>query len=237
MRNTMWVSLVTLFLLCLAGSAAQAQDSRLQVFGGYSFATHSCFGTCVLDEVKDPGLHGYTAAFVYNFNSHLGLEANFSGHNGTPTIEHDYPTPFGTGEIDKQNQNLYIYTFGPRLSIDVGDFSLFAHFLVGGTHVSGNAQQQCTAATGEGGETCGSTANVTTDTLSGSGFATKIGGGVDWNHKRWGIRILEVDYLDGQFYATDTPVACPDCAKTSEDTSGAAFELSTGLTFNFGGTE
>ena len=135
MRNTMWVSLVTLFLLCLAGSAAQAQDSRLQVFGGYSFATHSCFGTCVLDEVKDPGLHGYTAAFVYNFNSHLGLEANFSGHNGTPTIEHDYPTPFGTGEIDKQNQNLYIYTFGPRLSIDVGDFSLFAHFLVGGTHV------------------------------------------------------------------------------------------------------
>lgn len=236
MRNEMWVSLVAVFLLYVAGPSAKAQDSKMDVYGGYSFATHSCFGTCALEEFADPGLQGYTAAFAYNFNRHIGLEANFSGHNGTPTIEHDYPTTADTGEFYKQNQNLYIYTFGPRISVDVGNFSLFSHFLVGATHVDGNEQNQCIPATGTGEvETCSSTAVVKVGTLSGNGFATKVGGGVDWNHHSWGIRILEVDYLHGQIYATDTPVACTSCEKFSEDVSGSAFELSAGVTFNFGG--
>lgn len=230
--KVVWVSaaLVAALLLCLGGPFAKAQDSKINLFGGYSFASGNCFGTCVID----PGFHGYAAAFTYNFNRHIGLEANFSGHNGTPTIYHNFPTASSTGGISKQNENIYIYTFGPRVALAVGNFSLFSHFLVGATHIDGNSTNQCIDATGTGGTTCDSTAVVTQNELSGNGFATKIGGGVDWNHKSWGIRILEVDFVHGQIYATNTPVSCPDCGKSSQNQSGNAFELSTGITFNFG---
>src|SRR5580692_6715283 len=145
--------LAAAFALCLGGSG-KAQDSvpKMQVFGGYSYGTNSCFGECFFD----PGLHGYTAAATYNFNRHIGLEANFSGHNGSATLDHELPTSSENGFLDTVNENIYVYTFGPRLSLPVGDFSLFTHFLVGGTHVDENGKDQCLLAT-DGESSCGTT--------------------------------------------------------------------------------
>jgi len=221
----MCVSVVAMTALAVSlGSAARAQDSvpKMQVFGGYSFGTNNCFGGCF-----DPGLHGYTAAFTYNFNRHLGLEANFSGHNGVVTIDESLPQGTNNGFIDKVGQDLYVYTFGPRLSVPVGNFSLFSHILVGATHVHAVSTEQCLQATGGG--TC---FNPFNDHVTGNGFAGKFGGGVDWNHRRWGIRILEVDYIRGQIFTTTT---CASCNTSKFDGSGNAFELATGVTFNFGG--
>jgi hypothetical protein len=220
-------AVVAAFALWLGGAAAKAQDSgpKMQVFGGYSFGTNNCFGGC-----SDPGLHGYTAAFVYNLNKHIGLEANFSGHNGTSTTDQSLPTSTNDGFRDKVDENIYVYTFGPRLSVPVGKFSLFSHLLVGAGNLNATSTDQCLVHTG--GTTCGFTSS--TDKVHGTGFAAKFGGGVDWNHKSWGIRILEVDYVHGQLFANDT---CSTCSNPNEgfDATGHAFELATGVTFNFGG--
>ena len=46
---------------------------------------------------------------------------------------------------------------------------------------------------------------------SGNGFALKTGGGVDWNHGRWGIRILEVDYVHTSTRVSETEDDCRTC--------------------------
>jgi hypothetical protein len=235
MKNKTWVvsvALVAACLLCLGGSAAQAQDSKMNLFGGYSFGTN-CFGTFSSCTIGDPALHGYALAFAYSLGHHIALEANFSGHNGTPTTEKELPSSTGTGFLDEVSQGIYVYTFGPKFSEPVGNFTLFSHILVGGVHAYSIFKDQCIPATGTGEVgTCSTTAVVTSESVHSNGFAAKVGGGVDWNHHRWGIRILEVDYVHGQLFSTEL---CPGCQNFSFDSSGNAFELSTGVVFNFGG--
>lgn len=229
----MCVSLVAVTALALGlGSVARAQDSvpKMQVFGGYSFGTNSCFasiGFCFVD----PALHGYAASFAYNFNNHIGLEANFSGHNGTSTVDKEPPTSSSMGFFDTENQNIYVYTFGPRLSLPVGKFSLFSHVLVGAVHLNEATNNECIPAT-SGPDFC-STPPVNGVRTHGNGFAAKFGGGVDWNHRRWGIRILEVDYTHGQVYTSN--LSSNSTATQNFDSTGNEFEMSTGVTFNFGG--
>lgn len=213
--------------LCL-GSIARAQDSKMDVFGGYSYSTNNCFNSC---DLYDPGLHGYELAFAYNLNHHIALEANFSGHNGTQTTYSYAPTSSDTGYQYQSNANIYTYVFGPRFSVPVGSFSVYGHVLVGAAHVNATDKEACLAATGTGDvETCGTPA---TDhyVYNGSGFATKVGGGLNWNHHRWGIRILEADFVHGEVNNTER---YDDGQKYQFVSSGSGFELATGVIFNFG---
>jgi hypothetical protein len=79
--------------------------------------------------------------------------------------------------------------------------------------------------------TPGSTCSGTPDTtvLKGSGMAFKTGAGLDWNHGRWGIRILEVDYVHGSTSATCS-LGCTPVIGLNLGANN--FELATGLTFN-----
>ncbi len=211
--------------VCVA-SQAGAQTTRYSVFGGYSYGTSGAFLPEEAPFTLDTALNGYGAAFAVNLSNHIGLEANFTGHNGTSTILSE-PATYYTGTQYGEDQGVYTYAFGPRLFQNVGNFSLFTHFLVGGMHVGNTLRDTCTPGTGE---TCG-TPNPEIIKISGSGFAFKTGGGADWNHGRWGIRILEVDYVHGQmlnaFSGDGTPVS-------SLTMSTNNFELTTGITFNFG---
>jgi len=221
-------AIVAALVLCLGGTVARAQDSKMDVFAGYSYSTNNCFESC---DLYDPGLHGYALAFAYNLNHHIALEANFSGHNGTQTTYSYAPTSSDDGYKDQTNANVYTYVFGPRFSIPVGSFSLFAHVLVGAAHVNATDSETCIPATGTGDvETCG-TPVVDHYVEHGSGFATKAGGGVNWNHKRWGIRILEANFVHGEVNTSERYDSGEVYQYVS---SGNGFELSTGVTVYFG---
>jgi hypothetical protein len=211
-------------------SRASAQTTKYSVFGGYSYGTSevSLPELGPFNFTVPTAMHGYGAAFTVNLNNHIGLEASFTGHNGTPTIQYQ-PATTSNGYRDVDNQGVYTYTFGPRLFQNVGDFSLFTHFLVGGTHVSQTLKETCFPGTSD---TCGTPNPSILFTQDGSGFAFKTGGGVDWNHARWGIRILEVDYIHSQMlgsFGGQIPGG-----NMSFSTSMNNFELTTGITFNFG---
>jgi hypothetical protein len=218
---------VLVLTICALGLPAQAQDSKINLFGGYSYGTNN-FGCgfggfgCL-----DPGLQGYSGAVSYNFNKYIGLEANFSGHNGTSTIYYTPATSTANGENYAVNQDLYTYTFGPKLSLPVGKFSLFTHFLVGASHVHEGESDKCIQSSGS------ESSCFTSSSAKGgaNGMAFKTGGGVDWNHGRWGVRILEVDYVHSQISGTITCTGCN--APETSDSSWNGFELATGVTFNF----
>ncbi len=233
MRKIMPKLAVSLALLlattvCVA-SRASAQTTRFNVFGGYSYGTSSAN---LPDEAPfnltfPTSLNGYSAAFTFNLNNHLGLEANFTGYNGSPTFASELPTT-EDGYRDFDNQSVYVYTFGPRLSQNLGDFTVFTHFLVGGTHANHTLKEACIPGTSD---TCGTPNPEVVFSQTGSGFAFKTGGGVDWNHGRWGIRILEVDYVHSQMLSAFTGEEAPISGFA---TTGNNFELTTGITFNFG---
>jgi Outer membrane protein beta-barrel domain len=213
------VSILAVAVL-IVGAPAKAQDGKVTIFAGYSFATNNV-------ETDDPGLHGYALSGAYNFNKYIGLEANFSGHNGSPTMFSRTPTSSDTGANDVADEDLYTYVFGPKLTLPVGNFSLFTHILVGGSHTRVGETDKCVPVTGSS-TPC---ANFGTFGGSGSGMAVKTGGGVDWNHGRWGIRILEVDYVHSQIFETET---CSGCQTDGFDTSWSGVEMSAGVKFNFG---
>lgn len=220
---------VAVLLLSLGGSVARAQDSKLDVFGGYSYSTNNCFSAC---DLFDPGLNGYGLAVAYNFNRHIGIEADLSGHNGSQMTYSYSPTATDTGYQYQDNANIYTYTFGPRFSIPVDRFSLFAHVLVGAAHLNATDKETCLPATGTANvQTCG-TPTVNHYVYDSNGFATKIGGGVNWNHGRWGIRILEADFVHGEVNNTER---YDNGTKYQYVSSGNGFELYTGVLFNFGG--
>jgi hypothetical protein len=219
------------FILCLSGITAQAQDTgKISLFGGYSLLSNNwgngCFGACFGGGTAE--LHGYSASADYFFNNHVGLEANFSGHNGSPVFVSVQAVGTNNGTTDVESQDLYTLTFGPKLALPVGNFSLFTHFLVGVAHGHEGLTSTCIQATS--GPTCGTPSG---SSARGTGFAYKTGAGVDWNHGHWGIRILEVDYVHPSIFVTESNTCCTQLQ--SFDIAGNNFELSTGVTFNFGG--
>ncbi len=224
MKKQGWFAVSVLVLtLVFTGASAHAQDGKISLFGGYSFGTNTYYN-------GDPGLHGYAASAVLNFNKHVGLEANFSGHNGTTQVYSDSYSGDNT-YTDVARQDLYALTFGPKLSIPVGHFSLFTHFLVGAARVHDGETETCTPTTGS--EGCSSSYPYQYST-HGNGFAFKTGGGVDWNNGWWGVRILEVDYVRTEVYGTETQT-CATCGGVSTykfDSGINNFELATGFTFN-----
>lgn len=103
------ISLV--FALCILGSlSTQAQEDKVEVFGGYSFLH---FNTS-----PSANLNGWEASGQYKFTDWLGGVADIDGHYGSIR---------GTGT------STYTYLFGPQVSWPAR-VSPFGHLLLGGAH-------------------------------------------------------------------------------------------------------
>lgn len=105
--------LTVALMLAVAGTAA-AQDKKVEIFTGYSFARL---------ETPSPdrsSLHGWNAAIEAKLNPVLGLVADFSGHYGNRTVLPGI----------ERNINTHAALFGPRLSLP-GRVRPFAHALFG----------------------------------------------------------------------------------------------------------
>lgn len=204
---------VVALLLCLSGVVAHAQDqmeSKVDVFAGYSFASHH------QQNNANANLHGYGFGFVVNLSRNIGFEADFSGHNGkstpfsnssttttttTPATPGLIPSTFS--ETNNADQKLFSFLFGPKITHHVGNFQLFTHLLVGGLHAkeTGSGNNRSTNTFVFAGPpvttTTNTNSNVFSNTAKGTGFGLKVGGGVDWVHGHWGVRFLQIDYLYG----------------------------------------
>lgn len=110
--------------LCLISVRLMAQDSKVDIFGGYQYLHN---GNVTVDGTSQPGssqsFNGWDIAPAYKFNHFLGVQADISGGytsgNGTPFTNH-----------------LYTYTGGPIVTVGLPFLQPFAHGLFGGAHLN-----------------------------------------------------------------------------------------------------
>jgi Outer membrane protein beta-barrel domain len=119
-------SLVLALVLLISCVAATAQDySRVEVFGGYSYARNQMSGPNAFN------FQGWNGEATINGNRYFGITADFSGH---------YKMIPGPGPVVSANTDtsIYHFLFGPQVRYRGADSktSAFARFLVGGSHIN-----------------------------------------------------------------------------------------------------
>lgn len=215
-------------LCCALVSFVGAQETpKFEVFGGYSFlhfdsegvSGSSLTNTCSVIETAvtgipttcppgtfkvEPNLHGWEAAGQYNITSLLGIEADVSGHYGTPvTFDSAVLALANSAGVTGVPPNVSAYNFlvGPVITSRPADsYKIFLHALAGVNHVSTNSIGTGTlpslvASVPPALLPAGFTVPASFS-VSDTAFAFAVGGGVDarlTNHL-W-VRAVQVDYL------------------------------------------
>ena len=153
--------------LCLVlsvplASVAQDEFPKAEVFGGYSYFRAN---------PDDFNLHGWDASVTGNITGWFGVEGDFSGHYGSPSVY-----GFNVPMVDISS---HTFMAGPKFTYRSGAVAPFGHFLIGAAR----------AATGAYGIT-----------LSDTALAAAIGGGIDIKvNDRFAVRAIQADYLMTRF--------------------------------------
>jgi len=170
-RLALLCGLVVLF----AGvAAAQDENPKVEVFGGYSLVHNSSnfAGTGVT-------FNGGEGSFSYDPTSWLGLVGDFTGEHWSKS---------------NLSANIFTYLFGPKLAYRTDKVTAFGEVGFGGARLSGTSS--CPDAV------AGVHPEVTFGCGSGSinAFAMSAGGGLDYNlTKHIGIRPVQLDYVMTRF--------------------------------------
>src|SRR5580704_9957459 len=111
----------------MAHAQSNPSIEKISLFGGYSYLVNDWGNGCAADfGGETTALHGYAGSGVYNINKHIGIEGNFTGHNGTPTIFKENATSTENGFKEFERQDIYLYTVGPKVTQSIGNFQIFA---------------------------------------------------------------------------------------------------------------
>lgn len=171
-------------LLTLFGIPAHAQESKSDVFFGYSFF-HVNPATA---GAKSFSLNGGSASYAYNLKDSVALVGEFGGYGNSNfnfgTVVTINGTPVSNVRAD---DSIYTLLLGPRFSYHrFQRFTPFGQVLVG-------------AATGD--QALLSPSSVRFASVeSGYRFALAVGGGVDARIKnRFSVRLGQLEYLMTRF--------------------------------------
>jgi hypothetical protein len=137
---------VALFV-CLVSLMGFTQETpKPEVFGGYQYTRFE-------GGANGNGFNGQATMYI---NKWLGVSGDFGASYATGGLKY------------------YTYTGGPVLSTHKGQFSPFAHFLIGGARAS--------------------------DSFGGiNGLAMMPGGGVDMGRNQLAVRLVQFDWLINRF--------------------------------------
>jgi opacity protein-like surface antigen len=121
------LALLCVLAACFTGVASAQDMSKIDVFGGYSFAHLSADGFGI-------NFNGGSGSIAYNANSWLGIVADFGGYHTNS---------------EGESGNLFTYMFGPRVSMRHGKLKPFVQALFGGGHLSASGDcgdsEECSA--------------------------------------------------------------------------------------------
>lgn len=162
MRKFAGISLAVFVII--GGAYAQIPTSG-NIFVGYSYSrTNSPGGAS--------NLNGWEGSLEGKFLPWVGIVADFGAGYGS----NHFPIegPFGVNLSTSVRR--YTYLFGPRVSIPIGKFTPFAHFLFGAAHVNDRGA---------------------TDTS----FATAVGGGLDYKLIKGVAWRVQLDNVHTNFFS------------------------------------
>ena len=164
---SIFVLLIPTFAVC------QSEDSKVDVFGGYSYLLRSGVGS------------GWKAEATFNLMRHVGIVTDFSGNYSRTSVNVTGVVP-GPVSISS-NVNYHFFMVGPQVGFHVGRVRPFGRVLVGASYL--HASASVSAPSGGGSAGAGTTA-----------FATGIGTGFDVKvSPRVSLRPIVVDGLFTRF--------------------------------------
>lgn len=166
-------------ILVFAGYASAQDHPTAEAFGGYSYLRENPD-----NGYAGVGYNGGSGSISVNPTSWLGVVADFGGYHWSGSEN--------GGNFDFSE---FSYLVGPKFALRRGRFTPFVQTLFGGLRLSGTSCfEDDGAAPRHHRETSG-------DCSSGnnSGFATAIGGGIDWNATdHIGVRLAQAEYVLSQ---------------------------------------
>jgi hypothetical protein len=169
-----------LVIILLSSACLMAQETpKVEVFGGYSLARINDQAVTEEEIIQN----GWNAAVAVNIHKYLGVVSDFGGYYGThrlpPFVALTCPTcPMTTPNPFQESTQFHTFMFGPQGSVRLQKFTPFAHALFGVAHEHGDLVP--TAPFGS---------------VSGTGFAFALGGGLDTSlSHRFSFRV-QADYM------------------------------------------
>src|SRR5574341_178321 len=162
MKVNAWKKSLLLALIAAAilSFTAMAQETpKTEIFGGYSYLRFRSEGEGVNG-------NGFNFSVAGNFNKHVGLVAEVGRQSASESLNlRDlFSDPTFPNTTVEAKARLVTYLFGPRFSARSDKVTAFAHTLFGGARGSGEA-----------------TAAGISGSISDTGFALALGGGLDVN--------------------------------------------------------
>jgi len=214
--------LCVLTLSSFFGLCALAQDvPKADLFFGYSFLRYNSAQT-----IPAFTANGGIGTFAWNFNNHIGLEAELGGyHNGNVNNYHFDSTAFS-------------YLFGPRLSWGRSHrIDPYVHILFGGQNFSTSIAADSVLVVNP---LLAAEANTASSKLKDGRYQTAtnffsmaVGGGLDIKLNKWLVlRPAQIDYYMTRLEAPDVTV--PPGASIPSARSQHNFRYAAGIAFNFG---
>jgi opacity protein-like surface antigen len=205
-------TLSVLALGLLLGLTVYAQDAaRADLFLGYSFLRYNSAQT-----IPAFTANGGIGTFGWNFNPHIGLEAELGGYHNGNINSHQF------------DSTSFSYLFGPRLSYHRGKtVDPYIHTLFGGQNYHTSICCYATGVTPVVYDPNGSRVAV-----SQNNFAMAIGGGLDIKiAKNILLRPVQLDYYLTRFQAPNVndPTGTPSTNRNQNNLRYAA-----GIAFTFG---
>jgi opacity protein-like surface antigen len=173
----------SLLIIFSATASALAQESRVEVFGGYSYLRAD------LDLGANRDLRGWNASINYNLNKILGVKADFSGHYTDGAIVFSRITP-AAAKVDISN---FTFMLGPQFSYRKNEKVVpFAHILLGGLRRSISGQPVDVGAL--------NFPILIDPSFTSTRFGAAFGGGLDIKLTNGlAVRLVQADYLLSRF--------------------------------------
>jgi hypothetical protein len=174
-------------LMCLFTIPAAAEDSKVEIFGEYSYLRFNPS----LSFINSRSLNGGGGGLTFNLTKYFGIKGEFMGYGST-----NYTIPAGTVIPNSNGQvtanpittqgNMFTYLFGPQVTYRIPKANVFGELLFGGSNSNAYANM-ASALNGVG-------ANIASGTQHP--FTMGVGGGLDLKvSKSIAIRPIELDYI------------------------------------------
>lgn len=123
MKKFVLLAIAALFSASVFSANLAAQDSKIDIFGGYQYLhTGNVNESGVSEPGTSQGYNGWDLAPAFAFNKLLGVQADVSG---------------GYATINGVSTHVYTYDGGPYVSLRLPVITPYAHVLVGGTRLTG----------------------------------------------------------------------------------------------------
>ena len=166
--------LVLFFLVCTELGFAQLPTSG-NAFVGYSYSGARVFASGASSGIS---ANGWEGSLEGKFLPWIGIVADLDWHYGGRDFTTCAPAPC-TPRVVTVNASRHDVLFGPRASVSMGKYTPFAEFLLGVVHQTDSG---------------GGISN------SDTGFATAVGGGLDYKLIKGVAARLQLDVIHNNFF-------------------------------------